>query len=442
MLLLVLPFTFAACSQKPAPEKKDKPVVVILGIDGASWELIDPLIAKGRLPLFKWLKEKYAWGYLRTSTPAKSPIIWTSIATGKTQAKHGIDDFRFKSMDKNGKRFPFLSTSIREATLWDILDSKSLRSVVVNWFLSYPPQPLNGLNVSDYFRMRALQPRNTMRGLLNDTVYPPARAAEFEKFIDGDYGKVLKATGLPDFPCLFDEQGRGRNYANHAIFDRYPEFVLQENLVKKMSAHLFRTEKFDFFAVYFRMADIVQHFAFDCFIDDAYKKKLLLSYADADSADRGLKDAYAKVADILCPIYQDFEKTIKEYLDSEKFKDATFIIVSDHGFYFFLRDQTMQYNHVDGLEKAPNGILMIKGPGVKPGKIKLAKIYDIAPTVLYLLDLPLDRRMDGIPLLRAFDFRRRLRFEVINKKKPLHIRRNQELDEKNLQELKALGYLN
>jgi len=308
--------------------------------------------------------------------------------------------------------------------------------------LSYPPQPLNGLNVSDYFRMRAFQPRNTKQGALNDTVYPAARAADFEKFIDGDYGKILKDTGLPDFPRLFDGQGSGRNYSEHDIFKKYPEFVLQENLMTKIAAHLFRTEKFNFFAVYFKMTDIVQHFAYDCFIADAYKKKLPSLLASADPRDRELKEAYGKVADILCPVYQNIEKNIREYMDKEKFKDAYFIIVSDHGFNFFLRDHAVYYNHVNGLEKAPNGILLIKGPGVKPGKIKMARIYDIAPTVLYLLDLPQGRNMDGVPLARIFIFKHKLSYVVYKRKSAPDRPRNRELDEKVLEDLKALGYIN
>lgn len=442
LLCLVIFFTFPACSRKTASAGKDRPVVVILGFDGASWDLIDPLIAKGRLPLFKELKEKFAWGNLRTSTPAKSPIIWTSIATGKTMAKHGIDDFIPRNKNKAGNRLPYLSTDIRAATLWDILDTYSLRSVLVNWFLSYPPQPLNGLNVSDYFRMRAFQPRNTSQGVLNDTVYPPARAAEFEKFIDNDYGKVLKDNGLPDFPRLFDEQGGGRHFADHEILRKYPELVLQENLTTKISSRLFQTERFNFFAVYFKIADFVQHFAYDCFIDDAYKKKLLPAFAGGVSADRELQEAYEKVGDILCPVYQNIEKIIRGYLQSEKFKDAYIIIVSDHGFFFFRRDQAVQYNHVNGLEKAPNGILLIGGPGVRPGKIRMARIYDIAPTVLYLLDLPQDRSMDGVPLARTFTFKNKIRYAVYKKKSPLNRRQNRELDEKALEDLKALGYIN
>ncbi len=442
VLLLLLLSAIPACSRKAAVVGKDRPIVVILGFDGANWDLIDPLIAKGRLPLFRELKENSAWGILRTGTPAKSPIIWTSIATGKTMAKHGIDDFIPQRKNKAGNRLPYLSTDIQAATLWDIMDSYSLRSVLVNWYLSYPPQPLNGLNVSDYFRMRAFQPRNTKQGALSDTVYPPGRATEFEKFIDRDYEKVLKESGLPDFPRRFDQQGGGRHFSDHEIFNKYPEFVLQESLITKIASDLFRTEKFDFFAAYFKMADIVQHFAYDCLVDEAYKKELLSAFSGADPDGRKLREAYAKVADILCPVYQNIETTMRRFMDSERFKNAYFIIVSDHGFYFFRRDNAVYYNHINGMEKAPDGILLVKGPGVKPGKIKMARIYDIAPTVLYLLGLPQDRSMDGAPLARIFRFKNHVRYAVYRKRSPLNRRQDREMDEKALEDLKALGYIN
>ena len=72
-----------------------KTKVVVLGFDGASWETIDPLIEKGKLPFLKRLKDESAWGPLTTFKPTKSPVIWTSIATGKTMIKHGILDFVF-----------------------------------------------------------------------------------------------------------------------------------------------------------------------------------------------------------------------------------------------------------------------------------------------------------------------------------------------------------
>ncbi len=440
LLISIWVFSLGGCG---GAKKRTHPRVVIVGLDGAGWEHIDPLIAQGRLPLFKKLKEQSAWGTLRTTTPAKSPIIWTSIATGKTTAKHGIDDFRSKKRSMaTGKYQIFNSTDIRQPLIWEMLGAGNRRSVLVNWYLSFPPQPLNGVNVSDYYRMRAFQHRDDKQGKVDNTVYPPSLAADFERFVDGDYEKALRETGLPDFPRLFNEQGGGRQYTDHGILKKYAEFVIQENLVQKLASHLFRTEEFDFFASYFKMADVVQHFAYDCFVDEASKEKWSSTFTDAPSWELENPGAYARVADILYPVYRNFEVILEDYLSSEKNKDAYFIILSDHSFHFFQRDRSLLYNHVNGMEKAPNGIIMIKGPGVLPGKIALASIFDIAPTVLYLQGLPLDRDMDGKPLFKVFSFRNPIRYTRYQKKKPQFQQRSRELDEKALQELKALGYIN
>jgi predicted AlkP superfamily phosphohydrolase/phosphomutase len=441
LLLLVLPFAFPACSQKTIATKKDKPVVVILGLDGASWELIDPLIAKGRLPLFKELKEKHAWGTLRTSTPAKSPVIWTSIATGKTKAKHGIDDFRSKKMNAKGKYPICNSLDIREPLLWEMLGAYGRRSILVNWYLSYPPQPLKGVNVSDYFPVSAFSSSAYKSEQLRQSVFPPERAADLEKLVDLDYGRVLNKMNLPDYPALYEKRGTGMHYTDFQIFNKFPELVMQEGLVVEAAAQLFRSEEFDLFAAYFELADVVQHFAFMSFVDDAYKKILDRKVVNGKLPDPLASEAYAKIADILCPVYQNLERILRRYFEAAGSREAYFILLSDHGFSFFFRDGTVRYNHI-GPEKAPDGIIIVRGPGVKPGKIKLARIYDIAPTVLYLLGLPLDRNMDGEPLRRLFTFKRESRYAVYKKKKPQAVSGNREADEKKLQELKALGYIN
>lgn len=177
LLISVLMFSLGGCGRA---KKRTHPRVVIVGLDGAGWEHIDPLIAQGRLPLFKKLKEQSAWGTLRTTTPAKSPIIWTSIATGKTTVKHGIDDFRGKKKSGvTGKRLIFNSTDIQQPLIWEMLSASNRRSVLVNWYLSFPPQPIHGVNVSDYYRMRAFQQRDSKQGQVDNTVYPPSLAADF-----------------------------------------------------------------------------------------------------------------------------------------------------------------------------------------------------------------------------------------------------------------------
>ena len=90
---------------------------------------------------------------------------------------------------------------------------------------------------------------------------------------------------------------------------------------------------------------------------------------------------------------------------------------------------------------APPGILLVRGPAVKPGKIS-ACIYDIAPSILYLFGLPLDKNMDGQPLRGIFKLNRKMKTTVyaLDKSKKGIARKDSDRD--TLEELKALGYIN
>jgi len=90
---------------------------------------------------------------------------------------------------------------------------------------------------------------------------------------------------------------------------------------------------------------------------------------------------------------------------------------------------------------APPGILLVKGPSVKPGKIN-ACIYDIAPTILYLFGLPVDRNMDGRPLQDVFKLSRKLKYSVYTLDRDKKSIARKDSDRETLEELKALGYIN
>ncbi len=435
-LFLIL-FTLFSCNRAV----KKKPIVVILGVDGADWQLIDPLIQKGRLPLFQKLKEQCAWGPLRTITPAISPTIWTSIATGKTPAKHNIVDFRAKRVNRRGKHPLASSLDIREPLLWEMLGERGRRSVLVNWYLSFPPQPLTGVNVSDFFPVSALSASSSLDEPVRQSVYPPERAAGLMAGIETDYPRVLARMGLPDFPDLYDQRGMGKRHTDFPIFDKLPDLVLQEGVVAKTAASLFHSEKFDLFAAYYKLTDVVQHIAYLCFVDEAFKRRMDEAAKGGAIPEDLANEAYARIAELLCPVYQNVERILQDYFDQLGEREAYFIILSDHGFSLFVRDGTVRYNHI-GPEKAPDGIFIVRGPGVKPGRIGTARIFDIAPTVLYVLGLPLDRNMDGEPLRRLFSFKRGSAYAVYRKQGARPGARNQEATEKKLEELKALGYIN
>ncbi len=441
LLVLALAAFQVSCRRQDAPGSKGRPVVVLLGLDGADWSLIDPLIAQGRLPLFKEMKETAAWGALRTITPAKSPVVWTTIATGKTRQKHGIDDFRRSKPNSKGK-YPIVSSlDIREPLLWEMLEGRGRRSVLVNWYVSFPPQPFSGMNVSDYFADSVISRSPDREKHLLQSVFPPERAAGLVKGLDSDYRRALKRTGLPDYPALAEEIGDAGRLADLPVLHEIPDMVRREEVVTETAARLFRTEKFDLFAAYYKLPDEVQHIAYIALLEESFRRTMDLAARGGALPDDMAEKAHARIADVVCPVYQNLERILRGYFEAAGGRETYFIIVSDHGFSFFVRDGRVRYNHI-GQEKAPDGILIVRGPGVKPGKIKLARVYDIAPTVLYLLGLPLDRGMDGKPLHRLFTFKRESGYVAYRKGKMKAQGDNSEAEERKLQELKALGYIN
>ena len=86
LIALALLTVFAAAAQ-PAP------AIALIGVDGGDWIAIDKLVAAGRLPTFAALKKIASTGIMRPDAPLLSPLIWTSIATGRRPEDHGVLDF-------------------------------------------------------------------------------------------------------------------------------------------------------------------------------------------------------------------------------------------------------------------------------------------------------------------------------------------------------------
>ncbi|MGH9336944.1 MAG: alkaline phosphatase family protein, partial [Vicinamibacteria bacterium] len=242
----------ASCKGAEPPTR-----VVVLGFDGAGWETIEPSIRAGKLPFLERLRNESAWGPLQSFKPTKSPVIWTSIATGKTMAKHGILDFVF--LEENDIQVPYSNSERREPSIWQILDHLGKRSVVVNWFVTYPPDPIDGVMVSNRLR-KVLLLGPERRARMRDSVHPPDRFDQLEPFFDLDYESVREERELPDLGSRYQELHR-KPASEEAVLKDYPVYVLQEALIENIARHLYGSERFDFFAAYFRLPDIVQHTA-------------------------------------------------------------------------------------------------------------------------------------------------------------------------------------
>jgi predicted AlkP superfamily phosphohydrolase/phosphomutase len=121
------------------------PKVLIIGFDGATWNIIMPLINQNKLPTFKTLLDNSAWGYMESTIPPLSVPAWVSMFSGLTPAQLGIFDFTDVTiLDNSYKIRLFSSQDTRNILLWDFLSKEGLTSFVINIPNTYPPYPVNG----------------------------------------------------------------------------------------------------------------------------------------------------------------------------------------------------------------------------------------------------------------------------------------------------------
>ncbi|MDO8141482.1 MAG: alkaline phosphatase family protein, partial [Candidatus Brocadiales bacterium] len=119
------------------------PKIVVIGIDSATFDIIEPLVNQGKLPVFTRFMKEGVWGRLQSTIPPVTPPAWTSLVTGKNPGKHGI--FDFYGYTTNGYERPIInSQAIKAKTLWNILSEGGKSVGIINVPLTYPPEKVNG----------------------------------------------------------------------------------------------------------------------------------------------------------------------------------------------------------------------------------------------------------------------------------------------------------
>ena len=370
--------------------KKNK--VLLIGWDAAEWKVIDDLIAKGLMPTMKKFLEQGVRGRLATLDPPLSPMLWTSIATGKRPQKHGILGFVEPDPKTEGIR-PVSSKSRKVKALWNIFSQSDIKSNIIGWWPSNPVEPIKGAMVSNFYQ----QERKNRKTVDIDKWDMPEGTVHPEKWI-GPLKELrvhpLEITGNLIMP--FIPRAAELKKKDDEAFTTIVRYLAHATSIHAASTELMLNEDWDFTAVYH---DAIDHFS-HAFMKYHPPK---LEYIDQERYDM-LKDA-------ITGAYRFHDMMLERLLNIVD-DNTTVIICSDHGFHSDHLRPRMLPDVPSGpaVEHSPYGIFAIKGPGIKKNdSIYGSNILDITPTVLSLFDLPIGKDMDGKVLVNIYE-------ESVNKK--------------------------
>ena len=263
---------------------------LVVGLDGASFDLMMPWIEQGYLPNLGRVVKEGAYGNL-LSTLDFTPPGWSSIYTGKNPGKHGIFGF---TRQKQGSYKPVAIDATRRdgKDLWEILSDAGRRVTVFNTPVTYPPRPVNGQFVCGF--MTPSEDANY--------TYPPQLKQELKSAVKGYKLKWPKVFDL-GFATEFYLDSYLKNL--HLILDRQG----------KASIYLANRYPWDFFMLVFSEPDVVQHGFWACM--------------DKDSPIT-LPINRTRYRDAILDVYRRIDSIVGRMLTMAD--DGTYVVlVSDHG---------------------------------------------------------------------------------------------------------------
>jgi predicted AlkP superfamily phosphohydrolase/phosphomutase len=261
----------AGCSGGDPPRQRAERRLLLVGWDGATWEVIDPMLRAGRLPNLARLMQRGVQAELLSTIVPISSAAWVGAATGRNPAQSGVYGF-FEPIPGTYDVTLISARSSRATPIWRTLGRRGMRSVVVGVPVTYPPEPIAGVMVGGM-----LSP--------NDSVYtwPP-----------GLVGR-LRATGfVPDLGIW-----REANSISGPILEK--QLAAKRQVVRDLLAG----EDWDLAFVVYKELDVLSHFAYD-----------------------GRSDG------VVAALVQRLDEELGALLEQAG-PDTNVLLVSDHGFHAF-----------------------------------------------------------------------------------------------------------
>jgi predicted AlkP superfamily phosphohydrolase/phosphomutase len=257
--------------------------VFIVGLDGATLDLLGPWVEHGELPWLRKMLDRGAVGGLQSTVPPVTPVAWLSLMTGKGPGRHGVFDLLRPVSADYMEITAAYGHHCQEPTLWDILSDRGRKVGLINVPMTYPPKKVNGFMISGI-----PAPANK-----DNYCYPPSLIPE------------LQAMGWDltrDASAMADSYEDNLGYLAELVETR-----------TQAAMHLMNQYEWDVFMVHFLETDQVQHIYWRFMEDDATPPPGPAQYGTA------ILDLFKRIEGSL--------RRMTECLD----EDTIVMLVSDHG---------------------------------------------------------------------------------------------------------------
>jgi len=410
--------------------------IVVLALDGLEWNIINPLLEKGKLPNIKKLMDEGVYTELESIYPMSSPVIWTTIATGCQPAKHGILDYMKAGITVTSK--------IRKGdALWNVFSDYNKTVGFIGYFVTWPAEEVNGYIISDQTHHALLRKEIKAedinnkelifpKGILNPFILEKQKHLNFNLSLE--LLQFMNYTYKHDFKKTF-KKGTDDFFYNFLIEKRLAQVYKRDMTYLKIAEFLLKTrEQPDLLGIYLRGVDFTSHAFwryYDPEADYFYFKKPVTQKE---------KNMFGKVIPNYYIFFDKYIGKLKALID----KNSNIIILSDHGFMRNPKAGHPAFWYLTGNHRL-EGVFIAHGPDFKrTGHIDRLSIYDIAPLIYYLQGIPRpDYLVSSVPkniVVEGIKISQKKKGKEEKKEiKPESVKSVFEEDIKD--ELRALGYI-